>query len=84
MAGAIIVVAVALFLAAVVAGVIAVVALAVRREDRWYTLPEDAPNLMSRTARRLTGVRRRGLNAEFFPVNRRVTDERPMVLTGSS
>jgi hypothetical protein len=84
MAGMVVAVAVALFLAGVVAGVIAVVALAVRREDRGYTLPEDAPNLMSKTARRLNGVGRRGLDAEFFPAGQRVAHERPMALSGSS
>jgi hypothetical protein len=84
MAGTIAAVAVALFLAGVVAGVITVVALAVRREDRRYSLPEDAPNLTSRTARRLNGVGRRGLDAEFFPADRRVEHGRPMALTSSS
>ena len=70
MAGTVVAVAVALFLAGVAVGVVMVVALAVRREDRWYSLPEDAPNLMSRSARRLNGVGRRDLNAEFFPVGR--------------
>ena len=32
---------IALFLSGVVTGVIVVVALAVRREDRWYTLAEE-------------------------------------------
>lgn len=71
MAGTVAAVAVALFLAGVAAGVIMVVAFSVRREDRGYTLTEDAPNLVSRTARRLNGVGRRGLDAEFFPVSRR-------------
>jgi hypothetical protein len=47
-------------------GVIAVVAIAVRREDRHYTLAADAPDRMSRTTRRLTGVGRRDLDAEFL------------------
>ena len=84
MAGTVVAVAVALTLAGVAAGVIAVVALAVRREDRWYSLPEDAPNLMSKTARRLNGVGRRGLDAEFFPVGRPVEHDRPMALTSNS
>ena len=70
MAGTVVAVAVALFLAGVAVGVVMVVALAVRREDRRYSLPEDAPDLMSRSARRLNGVGRRDLNAEFFPVGR--------------
>lgn len=67
MAG-IVTVTVALFLGGVVVGVIAVVALAVRREDRRYSLVREAPGRMSRSARRLNGVGRRGLNTEFFPV----------------
>jgi Flp pilus assembly protein protease CpaA len=57
----------ALFLSGVVTGIITVVALAVRREDRRYTLAGEAPDRMSRSARRLTGVGRKGLDAEFFP-----------------
>ena len=44
-----------------------VVALAARREDRRFTLAREAPDRMSR---RLNGVGRRGLDAEFFPVAR--------------
>ena len=51
-------------------GVIAAVALAIRREDRRYTLVREAPDRISRSARRLTGVGRRGLDAEFFPIAR--------------
>ena len=47
-------------------GVIAVVAIAVRREDRRYTLAVEAPDRLSRTTRRLTGVRRRDLDADFL------------------
>ena len=68
MAGTVVAAAVALSLAGVVAGVIVAVALAVRREDRSYTLPEVAPTLMSKTARRLNGVGHRGLDTEFFTV----------------
>ena len=63
-------VTVALFFSGVVTGVIVVVALAIRREDRRYSLVREAPDRMSRSARRLTGVGRRGLDAEFFPVTR--------------
>jgi hypothetical protein len=66
MAGVVIAVTIALFLGGVVVGIIAVVALAVRREDRAYTLVGDAPNRMSRSARRLNGLGRRDLNPEFF------------------
>ena len=70
MAGIVATVTVALFLSGVVTGVIVVVALAIRREDRRYSLVREAPDRMSRSARRLTGVGRRGLDAEFFPVTR--------------
>jgi hypothetical protein len=65
MAG-VVVVAVAVFIAGLVMGVIAVIAIAVRREDRRYTLAVDAPDRLSRTTRRLTGVGRRDLDAEFL------------------
>ena len=66
MAGVIVAVTIALFLAGVVVGVITVIAVAVRREDRACSLVEDAPNRMSKSARRLNGLGRRGLDAEFF------------------
>jgi len=62
----VVVVAIAVFIAGLVMGVVAVVAVAVRREDRRYTLAGDAPDLMSKTTRRLTGVGRRDLDAEFL------------------
>jgi hypothetical protein len=62
----VVVVAVAVFIAGLVMGVIAVVAIAVRREDRRYTLAVDAPDRLSRTTRRLTGVGRRDLDAEYL------------------
>lgn len=65
MAGAVILMTVAVFLAGVVMGVIVVVAIAVRREDRRNTLPREAPDRLSRNTRRLTGVGRRDLDAEF-------------------
>jgi hypothetical protein len=65
MAG-VVAVAVTVFIAGVVMGVIAVVAIAVRREDRRYTLAVDAPDRLSRTTRRLTGVGRRNLDAEYL------------------
>ena len=68
-------VTVALFLSGVVTGVIVVVALAIRREDRRYSLVREAPDRMSRSARRLTGVGRRGLDAEFFPVARELVHQ---------
>jgi MFS superfamily sulfate permease-like transporter len=63
-------VTVALFLGGVVTGVAAAIALAIRREDRRYSLVREASDRISRSARRLTGVGRRGLDAEFFPVAR--------------
>jgi hypothetical protein len=66
MAGVVIAVTIALFFGGVVIGIIAVVALAVRREDRAYTLVGDAPNRMSRSARRLNGLGCRDLNPELF------------------
>lgn len=65
MAG-VVVIAVAVFIAGLVMGVIVVIAVAVRREDRRYTLAVDAPDRLSRTSRRLTGVGRRDLDAEFL------------------
>jgi hypothetical protein len=66
MAGVVVAVTIALFFGGIVVGVIAVVAVAVRREDRGYTLVDDAPNRMSNSARRLNGVGRRDLDPEFF------------------
>jgi hypothetical protein len=70
MSGVVVAVTVALFLGGVVTGVMAVVALAIRREDRRYSLVRKAPDRISRNARRLTGVGGRGLDAEFFPISR--------------
>jgi hypothetical protein len=66
MAGGVVAIAIAIFLSGMVMGVIAVVAIAVRREDRRYTLAVEAPDRLSRNARRLTGVRRRDLDTEFL------------------
>jgi hypothetical protein len=62
----VVIVAVAVFIAGMAMGVIAVVAIAVRREDRRYTLAVDAPDRLSRSTRRLTGVGRRDLDTEFL------------------
>jgi hypothetical protein len=64
MAGVIVTMAVAIFLGGIVTGVIAVIAVAVHREDRRYTLAVEAPDRMSRNARRLTGMARRDLDPE--------------------
>jgi hypothetical protein len=66
MAGVVIAAAVAVFLGGIVVGIIAVIAIAVRREDRRYTLAGEAPGRLARSARRLTGVKRRDLDAEFL------------------
>jgi hypothetical protein len=55
-AGVVATIAVAVFFGGVVMGVIAVLATAVRREDRRYTLAIEEPDRMSRNSRRLTGV----------------------------
>jgi hypothetical protein len=60
MAGFVVLV-IALFLAGVVTGAIVLVAFAVRREDRQYSLIGEAPDRLSRGARRLNGVGLRGL-----------------------
>jgi hypothetical protein len=66
MAGVVIASAVSVFLAGLMMGVIAVIAIAVRREDRRYTLAVEAPDRLSRNTRLLIGVRRRDLDAEFL------------------
>ena len=66
MAGVVVAIAVAVFLAGMVMGVIAIVAIAVHREDRRCTLAVEAPGRLSRSTRRLTGLRRRDLDAEFL------------------
>jgi hypothetical protein len=61
-----IVVSVTLFLAGVVTGLILVVAWAVHREERRCTLAVEAPDPVSGIARRMNGLRRRDLDAEFL------------------
>lgn len=58
-------VAVAAFLAATLVVVLTAVAVAVRREDRRYSLAGDAPDRLSRNARRLNGVGRRNVDARL-------------------
>jgi hypothetical protein len=65
MAG-VVIAAAAVFVFGIVLGVIVVVAVAVRREERRYTLAVEAPDRMSRNTRRLTGLARRDLDAEFL------------------
>jgi len=69
MAGVVVAVTIALFLGGVVVGVMAVVAVAVHREDRAYTHLGDSPSRMSKSARRLNGLGRRDLDAEFPQVS---------------
>jgi hypothetical protein len=61
-----IVIATALFLGGITVGVIALVAVSVRREDRAITIAGDAPDRISRSARRLNGLGRRGLDTGFL------------------
>jgi len=70
MSSVVVAVTVALFLGGIVTGGIAVMALAIRREERRYSLVREAPDRLSRSARRLTGMGGRGLDAEFFPMAR--------------
>jgi hypothetical protein len=56
---------IALLLAVAASGVIVAVALAVRREDHRYSLTFDAPDRLSRTARRVNGVGLRVPDAEL-------------------
>lgn len=66
MAGGVVAMAVAIFFGGLVIGVTVVIAIAVRREDRRYTLAVEAPDRLSRNTRRLTGVARRDLDTEFL------------------
>jgi hypothetical protein len=66
MAGFDIAVTVAILLGVVVIGLVMVVAWAVRREDRRYTMALEPPDPVSGMARRMNGLRRRDLDAEFF------------------
>lgn len=66
MAGVVVASAVSVFLGGLVIGVIVAIAIAVRREDRCYSLVGDAPDRLSGNTRRLTGVGRRDLDAEFL------------------
>ena len=64
MAG-VVAVAAATFLGATLVVVLTVVAVAIRREDRRYSLAGEAPDRLSRNARRLNGVGRRNVDARF-------------------
>jgi hypothetical protein len=71
MASVLVIAAVALFLAGITVGVLLVVAREIRREDRLYSLAEEAPNLMARGTRKLTGVGSRGLDVRMLANGRR-------------
>jgi hypothetical protein len=58
---ALVIVTLAVFLSGVVLGVVAMVSLAVRREERRNSLFGAAPDAMARGARRLTGLGGRGI-----------------------
>ena len=66
MAGVMVTTAIAVFLGGIMVGVLAVVAVAVRREDRRHTLAVDAPDRLSMNTRRLNGLARRDLDTEFL------------------
>jgi len=66
MAGFMITIAIAVFLGGIMVGVLAVVAVAIRREDRRRTLPGDAPDRLSMNTRRLNGLVLRGVDTEFI------------------
>jgi hypothetical protein len=61
---AIVVVAGSLFFAMMIG--LVMIAIAVRREDRAFTLVGDAPGWVSRGVRRMNGVGRRDLDPELF------------------
>jgi hypothetical protein len=56
MAALIALVAICLFAAGVVAGIIGVVAIAIHREERNPTLTSEGPDNVTRAGRRLTGL----------------------------
>jgi hypothetical protein len=56
MAATIFFVAVIVFAAGIVAGVMLVVRAGIKREDRNFSLAREAPDRLSRATRRLTGV----------------------------
>ena len=66
MAGFLVTLAIAVFLGGLMIGVLAAVAVAIRREERRHTLALEAPDRLSRNARWLTGVTRRGVDDEFI------------------
>ena len=66
MADFVVTLAIAVFLGGLMVGVLAAVAVAIRREERRHTLAVEAPDRLSRNVRWLTGVSRRGVDDEFL------------------
>jgi hypothetical protein len=62
--------AVALFLGGITLGVLVVVAREIRREDRACSLTEEAPGLLSKSTRRLTGFGSRDMYLRSLTVGR--------------
>lgn len=60
MTGALVIAAVPLFLGGAVIGIVIVVSLGIRREERDLSLTRDRSDLVSHSARRLTGLSSRG------------------------
>ena len=69
MAGVIALAAVGLFLGVI--AVLVIIAREVRREDRRFSLVEDAPSLMSRSTRRINGFGCRDLELKVLAASRR-------------
>ena len=70
MAGAEAAVAIALFLAGLAIVVLVIVAREIRREDRHFSLAEDARSAMSRGTRRLTGFGHKDLDLKVLTAGR--------------
>jgi hypothetical protein len=66
MAGVVVTIAISVFLGGVMVGVLAVMAVAIRREDRRHTLVGEAPDRLSKNTRRLTRMTRVGMSDEFL------------------
>ena len=61
----------ALFLSGIVIGALLLVAREIRREDRRYSLADEAPSRMSKGTRKLTGFGRRDLQIRALIAGRR-------------
>ena len=66
MAGFLVTLIIAVTLGGFMVAVLGVLAVAIRREERRHTLAVEAPDRLSRSARRLTGMSRRGVDDEFL------------------